>query len=43
MKLHTHTVLTKSLLGVSLEMHVMYILDTDGAGLLHACVPTQEM
>lgn len=43
MKLHTYTVLTKSLLGASLEMHVMYILDTDGTGLRHACVPTQEV
>ena len=43
MKLHTYTVLTKSLLGVSLEMRVMHIFDADGTGLLHACVPTQEV
>lgn len=43
MKLHTYTVLMKSLLGFSLEIRVMHILDTDGTGLLHACVPTQEV
>lgn len=43
MKLHTCTVLMKGWLDISLEIHVMYILNTNGIGLLHACAPTQGM